>query len=395
MVAEGKLCFRTIQAKSAFWTLDFFPTFRVEKMEMPEFENVRTAICSLEERPWNSVNGSGVKLDKITGGLTNILYKASSSDDSGTHVLLVRIFGKCDGLLDRELENEIYKQLSASHISPRLIGVYPWGRLEEYLIKNHPLNSGTDMISITPERDTVKLIAGALSKLHSVKLTLAPNTESANIFGVLRKWLNLSMKYGSTIRSSPRCPQFETPTIDRLQSELGFITAFVQNDLLSRNMFVKSGTCRRLLSEVLCHNDLLSGNIMLDRETNSVRLIDFEYSGLNHAVADIANVFTAVCESIMLSGQAQDVAHNFPAPSIQLHFLGHYLGYPVPEVEIEAVLTLILAFSSLDELRWTIWGVIQSNQSTVDFDYVFYYNSRFDAFKVYKTLLLTKCTNGI
>ena len=364
-------------------------------METPEFENIRTAICSLQERPWNSVDRSRVRLDKITGGLTNILYKASVTDDSGEHYLLVRIFGKCDGLLNRQLENEIYKQLSAAQISPRLIGLYPWGRLEEYLSKNRPLNSGTDMISITPERDTVKLIAGALLKLHSVRLTLAPDTESANIFGVLRKWLNLSLKYGSTIRSSPRCPQFETPTINRLQSEVEFITAFVKDDLLTREVFVKSSTCCRLVSEVLCHNDLLSGNIMLDPETNSVRLIDFEYSGMNHAVADIANVFTAVCESIMLSGHAQDVARNFPSPSIQLHFLEHYLGYPVPDNETEAVLTLILAFSTLDELRWTIWGVIQSIQSTVDFDYVFYYNSRFDAYKVYKTLLLARGANSI
>jgi thiamine kinase-like enzyme len=142
-----------------------------------------------------------------------------------------------------------------------------------------------------------------------------------------------------------------------------------------------------LLSEVVCHNDLLSGNIMLDPVRNSVRLIDFEYSGINLAVADVANVFTAVCESIMLSGEPQDVERNFPPRHKQLHFLETYLGHAIPDSEREAVFTVILGFAMADELRWTIWGTIQAEQSIVDFDYVFYYNSRFDAYKNYKRLL--------
>ena len=352
--------------------------------------NVKDAIVNSRDAPWNSATPERIELSKITGGLTNILYKASLIGDMQKSAILVRIFGKSDGLLNRESENIIYKQLSDSGLSPRLLGVYDWGRLEEYLDKNLPLASGTDMVSITPQRDTVCLIAGAISQLHDVKLDTSSDLQDSNIFAVIGRWLNLAVKYSETIRSSPRCPDFQPPSIQIFRNEFEFVKSAVQGRLLGNSVVRSSPKCAMLLREVLCHNDLLSGNIMLNPKTNSVRLIDFEYSGINHAVADISNVFTAVCESIMLSGQPQDVRNNFPSASIQLHFLECYLSEPIPSEEVEVVLTLIHAFSMLDELRWTIWGVIQANQSTVEFDYVFYYNSRFDAYKTYKSVFLER-----
>jgi choline/ethanolamine kinase len=351
---------------------------------------VKFAITNLPDSPWKSASLADIQLTKITGGLTNILYKASLTDDFHGNAILVRVFGKSDGLLNRDSENTIFKQLSDSELSPRLLGIYEWGRLEEYLHKNHPLASGTDMISMTPQRDTVRLIAGALARLHRLKLSSFDDLQESYIFGVIERWLTLAVKYGDSIRLSPRCPEFHPPSIQVFREECAFAESAVKQKLLGNSSVRASSTCTRLLSRVLCHNDMLSGNIMLDPDTNSLRLIDFEYSGMNYAVADIANVFTAVCESIMLSGKPQDVRRNFPPASIQLHFLECYLGEPVPKEEVELVLILIQAFSMLDELRWTIWGVIQANQSTVDFDYVFYYNSRFDAYKTYKSIFLER-----
>jgi choline/ethanolamine kinase len=351
-------------------------------MQEAILRNIRQDIIRAGISSWSSVDPENIKLEKITGGLTNILYKATSGDN----VLLVRIFGKSDGLLNRVSENEIYKQLSSGGISPRLLGVFNWGRLEEYLTDNFPLRSGMDMISITSERDCVSLIAKALSRLHSATISLDPCMCSADIFDVLGKWFELANKYRDSVKSSPRCPDFKPPSISQLRDEILDVTSSIKGSLLCSLIVQQSISCKRLLSRVLCHNDLLSGNIMLDPKTDSVRLIDFEYSGLNYAVADIANVFTAVCESIMLSGDPQDVKRNFPSRDIQLHFLECYLGHPVDRKEEEVVLLVVLAFAMIDELRWTLWGIIQANQSTVDFDYVFYYNSRFDAFKCYKSL---------
>jgi choline/ethanolamine kinase len=359
-------------------------------MEEPVLSAVRDSLKYLDEPRWAEADAEDVDLEMITGGLTNILYKATVRESPSLNPVLVRIFGISDGLLNRETENEIYMLLSAREISPRLLGSFSWGRLEEYLSLHRPLKSGTDMISVSPARDCVLLIAKALARLHQADLALDPIRCAANIFQVLRKWLTLSAKYGCTIVFSPKCPQLAPPSIQGISEEIRFIETHVREDLFESRSVVSSQSCQHLLRTVLCHNDLLSGNIMLDEEANTIRLIDFEYSGLNYAVADIANVFTAVCESIMLSGQPQDVEKNFPSKDIQLHFLACYTGRPVPPEDVETVLTLIIAFAMMDELRWTIWGIIQANQSTVDFDYVFYYNSRFDAYKVYKRLFLER-----
>ena len=353
-------------------------------------ESIRGEIVNLGISPWSHASAGIIRLTPITGGLTNILYKATIEGDPENNALLVRIFGQLDGLLNRMVENQVYIELSDAGISPKLVGVFPWGRLEEYLTRNFPLKSGTDMVSVTPERDCVKLIAETIAKLHQTKLKVDHAVCSADIFDVLARWLIVANKYNETIKSSPRCPSFTHPTICDFRAEIEFIKSSVQRGLLTLPIVTESPSCQALLSRVLCHNDMLSGNIMLDPETNSVRLIDFEYSGINYAAADIANVFTAVCESIMLSGEPQDVARNFPSREVQIHFLECYVGYPITSEEVEAVLVLILAFAMMDELRWTIWGVIQANQSTVDFDYIFYYNSRFDAFKCYKLLYLER-----
>ena len=357
---------------------------------MNELDEILQCICRLTLPPWNHCVPSDLTTKKITGGLTNELYSVSYCDGQDTSHILVRIFGKSDGLLNREVENEIFISLSNKNISPRLMGVYPWGRIEEFLFDRKPLSSGTDMVRMDRELDCVELIAKALQSLHSTSLDLDPSRASANIFKVLEKWLCLASKYGSCIRVSPRCPEFETPSIESLSREVEYVTRKVREKLFSHKSVVSNKLCQRLLARVLCHNDMLSGNIMLNEVDKSVRLIDFEYAGMNHAAADIANVFTAVCESIMLSGQAQDVKLNFPSEAIQKHFLECYLGESITDRDLRVILTVISGFAMADELRWTIWGIIQASQSEVDFDYVFYYHSRFNAYREYVNIFTSR-----
>lgn len=42
---------------------------------------------------------------------------------------------------------------------------------------------------------------------------------------------------------------------------------------------------------VFAHNDLLLGNVIYTKETNSVTFIDFEYAAPNYQAYDIANHF--------------------------------------------------------------------------------------------------------
>ena len=350
-------------------------------------------IGSLDIDPWRSASPEKLSVVKITGGLTNILYKVSLTAGlrtSNSPEILVRIYGAADGLLDREKENRILERLSESGISPRLIAKFAWGRFEEFLSTRSPLKSGVDMVRITPDCDMVALIAACLRQMHSVDLRLDHKSFSANVFEVTRRWLTLISSFGSDIiKPSSKCPQFETPAVPNLSEQAAFVKHICLNRIVCHPRVVSSPTCQRLLNQVLCHNDMLAGNLLFDESDKSLRLIDFEYSGYNYAVADIANVCAAVCESIMLSGEPQDVGKNFPSSQIQLHFVQKYFGdnYIIDPSEHEPILLLIRAFAMAEELRWTIWGILQSKQQVGDFDYCMYYNSRFNAYKEYRTIV--------
>jgi hypothetical protein len=150
----------------------------------------------------------------------------------------MRIFGKADGLLNREVENVIYMHLSESSISPKIIGVYPWGRLEEFLVDSKPLSSGTDMVHVSDDLDCVDLIAKSLRSLHSVKLDLDTVSASANIFEILQKWFSVASKYAVS------------PSVETLQKEINFINHELREKLLNHHK-VKSGVfSARMLSEV-------------------------------------------------------------------------------------------------------------------------------------------------
>ena len=362
-------------------------------------EKFLNAIVSLDVLPWAGLSTSELKVVPVTGGLTNILYKVSLVDreyDSSCPELLVRVFGAVDGLLDREKENLILERLSECGISPRLIAKYDWGRLEEFLSTRSPLRSGVDMVRITADFDMVSLIAGCLRTLHSVDLGSDSSVHSANVFEVIERWLGLSAKYSHTIKASQKCPGFSPPSIELLITEVKWIRAFIPNNIMHHPRIVASSICRRLLQEVLCHNDMLAGNLLFDASDKSLRLIDFEYSGYNYAVADIANVCAAVCESIMLSGQPQDVGKNFPSDQVQLHFVQEYLGsdFHVSPDDHLPILLIIRAFAMAEELRWTIWGILQSQQAAVGgFDYCMYYNSRFHAYHEYKEIVVAKLSS--
>lgn len=292
------------------------------------------------------------------------------------------MFGVADGLLNRDLENEVFKCLSVAGISPKLIGQTSWGRFEEFLIDYYPLPSGLSLIQTGPDLDMVSLIAKQLCILHKTELPLSREFANADVFQVMTRWVSLASRYGDKIKASS--PESTPPTINQLEAEIKFVTETCLNTLRNHPRIKNSPFCMQLFSTVLCHNDMLSGNLLL--KGKSLRLIDFEYSGYNYAVADIANLLCAVSESVLISGEPQDVKTNLAKDEIQLHLLQCYFGTSIPPTEQTPLLAVIGGFLMADELRWTIWNVIQENQSLIAFDYCRCYNSRFHAYLDYKDM---------
>jgi thiamine kinase-like enzyme len=296
--------------------------------------------------------------------------------------VLVRIFGESDGLLDRGVENTLFGELSTHGISPKLYGCFEWGRLEEFIPDHFPLKDGADMM----RHDMIRVIGSTLRRLHSIELSDSiRGASNASLFDVLQKWLQLVRRECIKAQSGAPCASDEV-FLATLSNSVEFVLSTWQSKVSTDPRIQSSGTCQALLSRSLCHNDLLAGNLMYSPGSHSLRLIDFEYAGMNYQVADISNVLTAVSESFLLAGEAQDVVKNFPSAEEQIMLVETCTGMSVTPDERDTLLSLVQFFCMADELRWVIWGVIQSTRSTIEFDYSAYYKSRYAAFLDYKRM---------
>lgn len=115
------------------------------------------------------------------------------------------------------------------------------------------------------------------------------------------------------------------------------------------------------MEEVLCHNDLLSGNIMVDSQQEGeesgkgimhMKFIDYEYGGYNYRAFDLSNhfcgkeffLFSCLESSLKLpslpffppeyTGYNCDYINEFPNHLQRIFFLKNYLTISNPECEL-------------------------------------------------------------
>lgn len=142
---------------------------------------------------------------------------------------------------------------------------------------------------------------------------------------------------------------------------------------------------------VFCHNDIQEGNILLLSEpgnTDSLMLVDFEYSSYNYRGFDIGNHF---CEWVY------DYTHeewpfykaqptHYPTREQQLHFIRHYLaevnkGEILPQEEQkkleEDLLVEANRYALASHFFWGLWSILQASMSTIEFGYLEYAQARF------------------
>lgn len=92
-----------------------------------------------------------------------------------------------------------------------------------------------------------------------------------------------------------------------------------------------------------CHNDLVAANLVKNSVTGRIYLIDWEYSGTNDPMFDIAALF---------------LENDFSPEDEELFFHYYYEGRPAPENAREK----ILIFKILQDYLWSIWTVLKESR---------------------------------
>ncbi|ERL85362.1 hypothetical protein D910_02782, partial [Dendroctonus ponderosae] len=278
---------------------------------------------------WKKVTAQSIGFKHISGGLSNHLYHVSlpidfydSYEDNKKTVsqepkdVLIRIYGQTHG--EGALEALITESLG-----PKLHGVFPGGRLEQYINARPLLNT-----ELADPRLSVQ-IAQKMAALHSMQVPL--HKEPTWLWGTIARWLLTC----DTKLKSNNLPKKVRELLDNV-------------DLRAESKWLRQRMEQEKSPVVFCHNDMQEGNILLnmdhDKENNpeesQLMIIDFEYCSYNYRGFDIAN-----------------------------HFIEAYLNEKGSREQPKKLLKEVEVFTLATNFFWSLWAFINADTSEIPFGY--------------------------
>ncbi|XP_050232083.1 probable choline kinase 2 [Mercurialis annua] len=324
---------------------------------------VKEMLKSIASKWEDVVDANGLQIIPLKGAMTNKVFqiKWPTKTEDGSHRVLVRIYGDgVDVFFDRDDEIKTFEFMSKQGQGPRLLGRFSNGRIEEFI------HARTLSACDLRDPDISALIAAKLKEFHGLKM---PGSEDVFLWTRLRNWLK-------TAKSKCPSEKAEALCLDAIEGEISLLEKDLSGD--QRIGF--------------CHNDLQYGNIMIDEETKSITIIDYEYSSYNPIAFDIANHF---CE--MAADYHSDTPHlmdysRYPGLEERQRFVRVYLsssGDQVSDAEVKQLLDDVEKYTLASHLFWGLWGIISECVNEIDFDYMEYARQRFEQYRLRKPALLS------
>lgn len=326
-------------------------------LHLPDMKPRIIELCKDLYKKWSNLDSEHFSVETVSGGITNLLLKVSVREESGNIVCVtVRLYGpNTEYVINRERELQAIKYLSAAGFGAKLLGVFGNGMVQSFI------NART---LTPPDMRKPKLaaeIAKQLRKFHQVEIPGSKEPQLwIEVFKFFEKASTLKFDDGEKQR------KYETISFQEVYNEV---------------VELKKLTSLFNAPVVFAHNDLLSGNLMLNDDEEKLYLIDFEYGSYNYRGFDIGNHFNEY------AGYDCDYT-LYPNKDEQYHFFGHYLDpdrpHEVADKDLEALFVETNTYMLTSHLYWALWALIQAKMSPIDFDYVGYFFLRYNEYKKQK-----------
>ncbi|KAF9682784.1 hypothetical protein SADUNF_Sadunf05G0144400 [Salix dunnii] len=337
----------------------------------------------------------------LKGAMTNEVFQINWPTKCGNldRKVLLRIYGEgVEAFFNRDDEIRTFECMSKHGQGPRLLGRFADGRVEEFIHARqtfHVSRMGSESngyccgsiyrssidfgsfsctLSAADLRDyeISALVAAKMREFHNLEM---PGPRTVILWNRMRDWL---------VEAKNICPArcVEEFRLDSLEDEISMLEKELSHDSLDIGF---------------CHNDLQYGNIMLDEETRSITLIDYEYASFNPVAYDLANHF---CE--MVANYHSETPHildysKYPGLEERRRFVTTYLssaGKQPSEDEAELLLQEVERYTLASHLFWGLWGIISGYVNKIDFDYMEYARQRFRQYWLRKQKLLGSSDNA-
>lgn len=305
-----------------------------------------------------------IQVVPLKGAMTNEVYQINWPLNDKRDLfrkVLVRIYGEgVDLFFNRDDEVQTFECISKHGQGPRLLGRFSDGRVEEFI------HARTLSAADLRDPDVSALIASKLREFHNLEM---PGPKNVLLWNRIRNWL----KEARSLCILKDAKEFR---LDALEEEI----CVLEEELTRDDQAIG-----------FCHNDLQYGNIMMDEETRSITIIDYEYASYNPVAYDIANHF---CE--MAANYHTETPHildygAYPGLEERKRFVRNYLssgGDQPNDTEINQLVDDVEKYTLVNHLLWTLWGIISSYVNDIDFDYKEYARQRFHQYWLRKPALL-------
>ncbi|XP_066991296.2 choline/ethanolamine kinase isoform X2 [Anabrus simplex] len=343
---------------------------------------------------WKHITSKDIVLKRISGGMSNYLYHVSLPVSmppraSEPAQVLLRLYGQIHGEHALEgliTESVIFTLLSERRLGPKLHGIFPGGRLEEYIPARALKTKELSDPRLSP------LIAEKMALIH--KMNVPISKEPRWLWDTINRWLqnmetDMSELQGGDIENK-KC-------IDKLSSY----------NLREEAQWLRKFLCQVQSPVVFCHNDMQEGNILLhcdnmtdQQALNDPRLviIDFEYCSYNYRGFDIANHFLEWTYDYTYERHPfYSVEYSrYPSKEQQLLFIRSYLrtyrrdkqSSQGSADEENMLLKEIKAFTLASHFFWGLWSAVNARLSQIPFGYWDYATDRLESYFYLKNKLL-------
>lgn len=323
-------------------------------LSLPQMKPRIIELCKDLFKKWSELDDSRFSVETVSGGITNLLLKASVKEESGNDVsVTVRLYGpNTEYVINRERELQAIKYLSAAGFGAKLLGVFGNGMVQSFI------NARTLVESDMRKPKLAAEIAKQLRKFHEVEI---PGSKEPQLWNDISKFFEKASVL-----------EFDDSEKQRMFKMISF------KEIHDEIVELKELTGLLNAPVVFAHNDLLCGNLMVNDEEEKLYVIDFEYGSYNYRGFDIGNHFNEY------AGYDCDYS-LYPSKDEQYHFFRHYLQpdnpLEVPDKDLEALYVESNTYMLASHLYWALWGIIQAKMSPIDFDYLGYFFLRYNEYK--------------
>lgn len=240
---------------------------------LEEMRDIAARLCrDFLNGAWKTISTEDIQLKRISGGLSNFLYHVSLPDNCDNKngcqesdrpsnkrqrtdsfnnnnlpepkEVLLRIYGQIHGEQAFEsimTESVVFTVLSERNLGPKLYGIFPGGRIEQY-IPARPLATG----ELSDPKISCK-IAEKMAKIHSLNVPVSKEPEW--LWKTMERWLaNAETILANFTSSNP--------------IDMKHAAAMRHIDFRKELDWIKETVDKESFPVVFSHNDLQEGNIL-------------------------------------------------------------------------------------------------------------------------------------